>query len=270
MAMQDQISIIYSLARSGGTIISKCVGSIPGNVLLSEVHPRWAFFDPMDQACDWFGLVSDAERHEFRVRTDIDYLQRIQLIHSRCAARGLHLIIRDWTHVDFFHGPYAVQPACRLSQYDCLKEHFHVNHVAIIRHPLDAYLSLRQVPPYRPMGFDYYLPRFRLFADRAGDVGLVRYEDFCDDPQTVVRKICEKLAVNYTDEFMSNYANYTTITGDVSDGDQKSTQTGEPVGTRVSSEIRRPPRRTTHGLPDSELRDDALYRNTLKNLGYDP
>jgi hypothetical protein len=264
--MRGRLAIIYSLARSGGTIISKCVASLPGNVLLSEVHPRWAFFDPADQAHDWFGLITESERQEFR--SSADYVQRIQLIHSRCAERGLHLIIRDWTHVDFFHGPYAAGPVFRLSQYECLKEHFDIRHIAIIRHPLDTYLSLRQISPYRHVSFSDYLPRFRLFADIARSIGYVRYEDFCDDPHAVVGRICKTLDVNYADDFVKRYANYTNITGDVYGEDLKSTQTGEPVGARVSEEIRRPPRRAEPMWLAPQLRDNILYRDTLKSLGY--
>jgi hypothetical protein len=268
--MRSRVAILYSLARSGGTIISRCVASIPGNVLLSEVHPRWAFFDPVDQACEWFGLITDAERRELRARTDLDYVRRIQLIQSRCADRGLHLIIRDWTHVDFFHAPNAVEPDFRLSQYEYLKEQFDISHIAIIRHPLDTWLSLRQIPPYREMPLSYFLPRFRLFAEIAAKTGMVRYEDFCDEPRVAVSRICGALGVNYSEEFLDRFAAYTTITGDTLTENQTNAQTGEAAGARASREIRRPARRPEYGKFMSALNDNAMYRDTLATLGYEP
>jgi hypothetical protein len=34
-----KIPVIYAYPRSGGTLVNRCLGSIPGNLILSEVNP---------------------------------------------------------------------------------------------------------------------------------------------------------------------------------------------------------------------------------------
>jgi hypothetical protein len=42
-----KVAILYSLARSDGTLLSKCLGYIGGNVLLSEITPHCTCFNPL-------------------------------------------------------------------------------------------------------------------------------------------------------------------------------------------------------------------------------
>src|SRR3989344_5959676 len=146
--MKPEISIIYSLARSGGTIISRCLGCIPGNILLSEVHPGYSFYHPLIQARDWFDLITEDELIELKSIQGISYLDSIKLISDRCREKGLNLIIRDWTHIDFITSPYPARPTYRMSQYDLLKEHFEIRHIAIARDPVDSYLSLSRLEEF--------------------------------------------------------------------------------------------------------------------------
>ena len=289
--MRPRVAIVYSLARSGGTIFSKCLACIPGNVMLSEIHPRWSYYDPLIQARDWFGLISERERQEFLARYGYDYPKAIQLIASRCIERGLHLIMRDWTHVDFFAGPFPVKPVHGLSQYAVLKNHFDIRHIALVRHPIDACLSLRKLPPYKDITAHDFLSRYQFFAGIAQQVGFVRYEDFCDNPVPVIASVCKTLGVNYSEEFLGKYKSYTTITGDVYVGDPQgnnlvqvdyttvaddsyersghNTQTGDEKGSRATDEIRRPPRRTEQTPLTAELQNDPLYAKLIHELGYD-
>jgi hypothetical protein len=289
--MRPRIAIIYSLARSGGTIFSRCLACIPGNIMLSEVHPRWSYYDPLIQARDWFGLISEREHQEFLSRYGYDYLKAIQLLSSRCIERGLHLIIRDWTHVDFFAGPFPVKPSFRLSQHEVLKSHFDVRHIALVRHPIDSCLSLRKLPPYKDITAHDFLSRYQLFANMARQLGFVRYEDFCDNPVPVVASVCKTLGVNYSEDFLGKYKSYTTITGDVYVGDPQgdnhvktdyttvaddsfnrsghNAQTGDEKGSRSTDEIRRPPPRTGQTALAAELQADPLYAKLIQELGYD-
>ena len=79
-ADRPHIRIIHMMARSGGTIIAKCLGVMSGVVMLSEVHPAvatlmhqpnkrnqhalcvlWSF-DPLRQADQWFGLLTREDK----------------------------------------------------------------------------------------------------------------------------------------------------------------------------------------------------------------
>ena len=267
--MSSTISILHSLARSGGTLISKCLGCIPGNILLSEVHPRGSHYSPLIQARDWFGLITEDEYEEFLQKNQHNYLKAIQLISGRCNERGFNLIIRDWTHIDFTPGPYPVQPVYRLSQYDYLKDHFNIRHMALVRDPVDTYLSLSRLPEYRgKLSFSDYLKGYSLFANIAMETGFVRYEDFCDNPRHSLRHICNTLEVNYTDDFLNHYLSYATITGDIYAPNQQYTLTGDPIGARATQEIRKAPRRAEYSQLESQLRNNHYYKKILSDLGY--
>ena len=68
----DTIRLIHNLPRSGGTIISKCLGAQKNVILLSEIHPE-AFliskkmgvhsssFDPIFQSQTWNNLFEKDE-----------------------------------------------------------------------------------------------------------------------------------------------------------------------------------------------------------------
>jgi len=57
--------ILHHLARTGGTLISRCLGSMDGVCLLSEIsHLGTSHVNPLQQAADWYGLVQVDEVRE--------------------------------------------------------------------------------------------------------------------------------------------------------------------------------------------------------------
>ena len=59
---KPNIRIIHHMARTGGTVISKCLASMDEVILLSEIHPLGAKeFNPVSQAVQWFQLFSEQE-----------------------------------------------------------------------------------------------------------------------------------------------------------------------------------------------------------------
>lgn len=289
--MRPQLAVLYSLARSGGTIFSRCLACIQGNTMLSEIHPRWSYYDPFSQAHDWFGLISAPEGQAFLAQHGYNYIKAIQFLNARCIERGQHLIIRDWTHVDFFTGPFPAKPVFRLSQYEALKHHFDIRHIALIRHPIDTYLSLRKLPPYKDITTDDFLDRYSAYVNQIKPIGFVRYEDFCDNPAPVIESVCKTLGVNYSEEFLERYKSYSTITGDVYVGDPQgdkvvetdytsvdddsfkqsghNVQTGDDKGSRTTDAISRPASRAEQTALAAGLKDNPLYIKLIQELGYD-
>jgi len=50
------------MARSGSTLMCKCLGCMEGVALLSEQHPKaWNLFNPLTQAEAWFQLITPSE-----------------------------------------------------------------------------------------------------------------------------------------------------------------------------------------------------------------
>jgi hypothetical protein len=268
--LKPEIAVLHSLARSGGTLVSKCVACMPNLVLLSEIHPRHAFFDPLTQAHEWYGLLDREELAELQQNGQPAYLAGIRLIHDRCTALGKKLVIRDWTHVDFTPGPYPVHPSLQLYQANVLREHFTVRQIALVRDPLDSYLSLVQLLDYRGrLDVLTYLKGVRVFADAAAAVGFVRYEDFCADPSAVLETICSALNLDYDESYSERFVHYSGITGDSYRPEQQLTLTGERVGDRTCSSIRLPPHRSGYPELAKHLANHPDFVHILRSLGYD-
>lgn len=269
--MKSDFAMIHSLARSGSTLISRCLGCIKGNTLLSEVHPRWSHFNPLIQANQWFGLISDKELKVFKDAHTFDYGLAINLIRERCNEQGLKLIIRDWTHIDFTPGPYPVKPVYHFFQYDLLKPYFQIPRIVLTRDPLDAYLSLANVPDQtNTLHLESYMEGFRSFASQAVSVGFVRFEDFCDTPERTLQKMCSSLHINYDKEFLHHWETYTRITGDIPIEGTTMTRVGVEIRNREPWLIRRPTRRTIDPWIISQLKKNKDYCEAVELLGYSP
>ncbi len=242
---------------------------MPGHVLLSEVHPRAAYFDPLVQAHEWFGLLTASDMEAIRQSPLEGYAEAVLLVHERCLERGQKLIIRDWTHVDFTPGPYPVKPTLRFSQVEALSEHFTVRNVALVRDPLDSYLSLIRLADYRGrLDVATYLTGFRAYAELASRTAFVRFEDFCREPQRVLKHVCDRLGLGFDASFDERFAGYANITGDHYAPDDKVTLTGDAVGERSADAIRLPPHRPEYPDLLGHVQSAPDYRRIVKVLGY--
>ena len=63
------IRIIHTLGGCGGTLLSRCIGVLPGAALLSEINPSSVKLhkdsDPLYQDRTWLHLLSAAEAEYF-------------------------------------------------------------------------------------------------------------------------------------------------------------------------------------------------------------
>ena len=95
------LRLIHNLARSGGTLIGRCVGAMAGVALLSEIHPRGnKHFNPVRQAHEWYGLLTRDDIDWFDSDEPKSYPDAIRRIVTRAEERGDALVIRDWAHLD--------------------------------------------------------------------------------------------------------------------------------------------------------------------------
>ena len=126
---RPKLRLLHHMARCGGTLISKCLACMDGVLLLSEIHPRGTrWFNPLIQAQKWFGLFSPEEFASFRRMDRSEFADAIVQIAER--ARDRHLVLRDWSHLDFTGVPFVAQPAYRLLLADVLKPRFELLHLA--------------------------------------------------------------------------------------------------------------------------------------------
>jgi hypothetical protein len=252
------LRLIHHMARSGGTVIGKCLGCMSGTVLLSEIHPLGTqHFNPVIQAQRWFGLLSGQDLADLRARGGrIRFIDAIELIHRRATEHGQRLVIRDWSHLDFTGVPFVAKPSHRLLTAEALASRFELRQVCTVRHPLDQWLSVSQLVVVQGrLDLETFLAGYRRFAEHAAEIGFMRYEDFVPKPAPFMKSLCARMHLRFDRHFAGRWYDYTTITGDVS-------------GSRGGAEIQPVPRRPVKGALLSTLAANEDYRVSLDLLGY--
>lgn len=255
---KPKVAILYHLARTGGTLISKCLACIQGNYLLSEIHPLISVMSPIEQAYQWFDLMTDDEKQMLLTRPEFDYLESLKMIQRKVQEKNGNLIIRDWSHIDFTAIPFVNRCSYELTQSQLLSPHMEVNHLATVRHPIDSYLSVSKLSILQDkLTLENYLKGAKEFALKAEEIGFVKYEDFCEDPVGNLKNICRRLNVNYDDDFIHDFYSYSKITGEI---------TG---GRAAGSVIKKPKRPEIDRLLKQRINECREYWEILEILGYE-
>ncbi|MEX0877115.1 MAG: hypothetical protein WD114_06620 [Phycisphaerales bacterium] len=252
--------IVRNLARSGGTLIGRCIGCMEGVTLISEIHPAdLKTTNPMMQAKDWFSLVGPKDIAQWKRRPP-SVLQLVGICDTRAQARGEKLVLRDWSHLDYIGVPFTT-PAHGFALGDALEPAYTLRVSVTTRHPIDQYLSLTQLDAVAAkLGFDQYCLGCVRFAQYAAKHGFHRYEDFTADPDTVLRAMCEELDLPFDASYRDKWASYTTITGDTTP------TLGRGAGRK---EIIPMPRKPVDDALVERFRANADYRQACELLGYE-
>ncbi len=255
------IRVLSHLARSGGTMIARCLASMKGVALLSEVHPRaMQVTRPPKQAREWLSLISPAEQSLFE-RTGATFLDFISLVDQRARAKNKRLVLRDWSHIDYIGAPYAA-PTMRPGLAEALSSGFHILRTASVRHPMDQWLSLNDLDVIRGNVTEAaYLSGCAAFADEAARVGFVRFEDLTRDPDAALRTLCERLRLEFDPGYRTSWFACEKVTGDRKEFASRGSARREikPLARREADA----------GLVARFLASDD-YQRTCAALGYEP
>lgn len=250
------------MARSGSTIMCKCLGCMDGVVLLSEIHPNAEFFyNLLVQAKEWYGLLTQLELDDLQKPDTIHFIKAIKLIEQRCRARGYTLVLRDWAHLDYTGHPYTT-PSYKPLLYTELAESFDIIHISTTRDPAAQWQSLTQLEVMQAplqsgvFDLDQFLIGYRKYAELCVETGFIRYEDFLRKPEIPIRRLCDHLQIKFDPSFKKKLANYKTITGDVNN-------------IRGSNKIKKPPRQPIEPALHKKILANTDYHRACKLLGYD-
>lgn len=211
------VRILHNMARSGGTVISRCLGSMAGVALLSEIHPLGSqVHNPLQQANDWFHIFTPADLRAFQTRK-FTFVEVVEEIRQRLEKSGRQLVIRDWSHIDFTGLPFIENPSYRLTTAEILSQYYRIIHTSTVRHPLDQWISLNRLTMFkdapRPEAKKFIYGYLR-FAEFANKMGYVRYEDFARGSDAALRSLCERLRLDFDADYKSKWQDYGMITGD--------------------------------------------------------
>ncbi len=251
---KPSIRLVQHLSCTGGTIICKCLAGMPNVSLLSEVHPLSQLhvsdrpkFAPTDLT--YLALLSKLpfidELSKKIFKADVD------VIAKHTAQTGKYLIIREHSHSDYLVGG---SPGDAGIIKTLLQEDHQLLCILTVRHPVDSYLSLISTNwlHFEPATFDEYCRRYLIFIEHNKEVPLYRYEDFVDDPASVLLHMCKSLALPFNEDFQ-----------DIFDMNRLSGDSG-----RVSNIIEKRTRRSFKKEFETELNESTNYRELCDRLDY--
>lgn len=245
---------IHHFACTGGTVISKCIAALPGTVVLSEIDPlslmplqNHKVFAPTDLILALRQSVPELpEKHLVEIFT-----AGVRVAKRELTLQGYDLVIRDHAHSQFATG---VNAANRPTLLELLSADFPVRAVLTVRHPLDSFLSLTRNGwlHFKPATLDEYCRRYITFLDRHASTAVLKYEDFTEDPDRFLQRICGILNLRYHSLALDAFSAI-QMSGD-------SGRSGAVIATRARQEV--PP----------EIADQTgasmFYRLICERLGY--
>jgi len=252
------------MARSGGTMVGKCIACMDNISLLSEVSPLTFIekHNPVSQAIRFHQLLNQDDIQELKQMESISWLNAIEFVYERAQRQGKHLVLRDWSHLDFTGIPWFPNPAYKSTTAYVLDTHFDVKKIATVRHPIDQWLSLSKLDIAKGnITIEKFLKGYLAFAKYAVEIGFIRFEDFTQRPEHYSELICRQLEIPYDADFINKWSAYKKITGDMSIKSQgRATHTGK-VQTLAKAVI-------SAELTD-KLNASADFRESMKLLGYE-
>lgn len=233
------LRLVRHLARTGGTLISKCLGSMDSVLLLSETHPlamdRWT--NLLGQADRWHGLTSKPELAAWK-KQKTGYAGVLGTLSARAEARGKHLLVREWTHLDFLGEPF-VQPTMTPAATQAVENSFGLRVVDTVRHPLDHWTSIHKVQTLGRVSLRAHLASCGAFATETGRIGetgvphlVTAYEEFCADPCAHLQQMCATLDIPYDAGWESVWSSFDKITGDTDASRGNADPTIKPLSRR--------------------------------------
>lgn len=249
---EEPCRIIFHLACTGGTLLSKLIAALPNTFLLSELHPqsplapaarrfapsdlgllsRAALFPDGDAFCE--SLFANGLRHAS------DWVSR----------RGGNLVLRDHSHSDFCWGaPKRESTLLRI----CAERKWPVRPLVTVRHPAASFASLERNGwvHFEPADFITYCDRYIDFLEAVQSPLVMRYEDFLASPEQSLIELCDYWSLPYCDTAVDTFSVF-AFSGD-------SGRSGAEIAARAPSDRELELRAATN---------NASYRQLLERLGY--
>jgi hypothetical protein len=250
MSEPSPIVVMTCFARSGGTLLNQCLSALPDTMMFSEVSPlRPGGGVPHlhHQASEWYGITLK----------ETSFTDCLRELHAIATGRQQHLIIRDWP-LRCFEGtsPGKSETPGKLVLPDFMPSGIPLRPFAFVRDAFDVFLS-------RAWGRGFPR-RYRRYVSALLDAAMPRFtfEAFCQDPQTVMRGICEVTGLPFDPSFEEEFRRETRVTGDISLGSRSR-------GQRAKGIIELPRR-----LPSRRRLGELLFSRELREanrmLGYSP
>jgi hypothetical protein len=200
----EPVRTIHHFACTGGTLICKCLASMPNTQLLSELDPfslmqlntDKPIFTPTD-------IIAQMRQSTAGVDEELIielFMNNLNVIINSTIKKGQRLVLRDHSHSQYCTSRHLEG---RQIFRSLITKRYTVKSVVTVRDPLDSYISLMSNGwvKFSPETFDEYCKRYLVFLDDYEDIPMVRYEDFVESPIKVMKNLCELLELPFADDF---------------------------------------------------------------------
>ena len=141
---QEPIRTVHQFACSGGTVIGKCIASMPNVQLLSEVDPlapvvRTKEGVPRFTPTDMPALLRGSTRGASDALIAKVFQAELRVLHEYTVRHGLRLVVRDHAHTHYCRGAgVPTRPGLR----KLVREVAPTLSLLVTRDPVDSYSSL--------------------------------------------------------------------------------------------------------------------------------
>lgn len=210
-----QIPVIFSFARSGGTLVNQLLGAHPHCLILSEVNPAGSLISVAKQAADWLGLVGLDGLEEFN---RLPYSQQITMLDERAKSKGKVLIIRDWVSANYLKsvGETTV-PSFVLEQAAYLaRAGYTLKPLVVTRKASDVYHSIcRSFHQLRNLTEEEFVTSYFAYARAVSCFPRVSLETLQSTPHEALEYILHSLSLStdYIDTQLKTFADFNHCTG---------------------------------------------------------
>ncbi len=215
------LRLIHTIGGCGGTLLSRCFAVLPSVALLSEVNPAavklFPTFDPLHQDANWLHLLtaSDAERFsQMDLSQTENFRALMQAFYDRANSNHRHLVIRDYNYIEFVGAPFRTDPPRRMMLPDALPPAIPTVSIALIRHPVDQWLSLSKHLQPSDLSPGHFCDAYAAFLRELGTTAVFKYEEFIANPDDQLRAMCQELRLPFAPSFREHFHQFDGVTGD--------------------------------------------------------
>jgi hypothetical protein len=253
----SKIRTLHHFSCTGGTLIAKCLASMPNTLVLNEIDPlsRMQFKpdSPSFHPTDFTALVRMGD-HGASDKVLVEmFIGQLRSLCGRMILEGRRLLLRDHSHGQFL---CPSEPDSSRTLLNVVRSEFATASAVTVRDPLDSFLSMRDLGwiSFGPASLDEYARRYHLFLDAHVGLPIFKYEHFLVDPKPVMRQLCTQLELPFNDLFEHTFDAF-KFSGDSG---------------RSSGVIAPRPRREHAPELASEAAQSPQYLTLCQRLGYSP
>ena len=248
----NAIPLLYSWARSGTTLLNKCLSAM-GHLVLSETHvtinsgvhaPRW-------QATNWLDV---------HIPSGTSWKNCILKLNAEAKQRSRSLIIRDWTTNSFYANDLNhYRPSNKLQAHNVLGSS--CRPIAFVRNAIDCTLSFAKFHKWQSVRqLNVFAAAYLAYVKQLSALKLpiFHYEDLCRDPEHFFVEFCSAVGIQFFSQWQ-DFGRISKVLGDTYPVNEKGSRA---VKTAVIKKL--PRRKAVNVLQRSIVSNQQLQRaNTL-------